>query len=144
MMDGLESVSIGQVCVVTTAMDVTALPPALLRSGRVELWLTTRLPDERGREAILREKLSALPPPICTADIKMLARKSHGLSGAGLKSVVGEGKPLYAHALVTGRECVPAEKFFIRAIDTTLLNRRSHGKRKKRPFGESNYGFPMA
>jgi hypothetical protein len=47
MMDGLESVSIGQVCVVTTAMDVTALPPALLRSGRVELWFTTRLPDER-------------------------------------------------------------------------------------------------
>jgi transitional endoplasmic reticulum ATPase len=144
MMDGLASVSTGQVCVVITAMDATALPPALLRSGRVELWLTTRLPDEQAREMILREKLGALPPPVCAADVKLLARKSHGLSGADLKSVIEEGKLLYAHALVTGRECVPVDRFFIRAIETTLLNRRSYGKRKKLPFGESNYGFPMA
>jgi ATP-dependent 26S proteasome regulatory subunit len=39
MMDGLESASSERVCVVITAMDATTLPPALLRSGRVELWL---------------------------------------------------------------------------------------------------------
>jgi hypothetical protein len=92
---------------------------------------------------ILREKLGALPPPVCAADVKLLARKSRSLSGADLKSVVEEGKLLYAHAVVTGRACVPVDRFFIRAIDTTLLNRRSYGKRKKLPFGESNYGFPM-
>jgi SpoVK/Ycf46/Vps4 family AAA+-type ATPase len=38
-LDGLESESAGRVCVMMTAMDAGALPPALVRSGRVELWL---------------------------------------------------------------------------------------------------------
>jgi SpoVK/Ycf46/Vps4 family AAA+-type ATPase len=42
MMDGLESARAGQVCVMITAMDTVSLPPALLRSGRVELRLHTR------------------------------------------------------------------------------------------------------
>ena len=48
MLDGLESKSAGRVCVMMTAMDVGNLPPALIRSGRIELWLEMRLPDERG------------------------------------------------------------------------------------------------
>ncbi len=39
MLDGLESASAERVCVMMTAMDPGSLPPALLRSGRVELWL---------------------------------------------------------------------------------------------------------
>ncbi len=46
MLDGLESKSAARVCVMMTAMDVGNLPPALVRSGRVELWLEMRLPDE--------------------------------------------------------------------------------------------------
>jgi len=48
MMDGLESASCERVCVMMTAMDTASLPPALLRSGRVELWLCTRLPPAFG------------------------------------------------------------------------------------------------
>ena len=57
MLDGLESVSNCQVCVMLTAMDVGHLPPALIRSGRVELWLEMRLPDEAARTAILEQML---------------------------------------------------------------------------------------
>ena len=39
MLDGLESASAERVCVMMTAMDVGHLPPALIRSGRIELWL---------------------------------------------------------------------------------------------------------
>ena len=39
MLDGLESASAGRVCLMMTAMDVGNLPPALVRSGRIELWL---------------------------------------------------------------------------------------------------------
>jgi len=46
MLDGLESPSAQRVCVTMTAMDPGSLPPALLRSARVELWLETRLPNE--------------------------------------------------------------------------------------------------
>ena len=39
LLDGIESATSGQVCVMMTAMDVGGLPPALIRSGRIELWL---------------------------------------------------------------------------------------------------------
>ena len=51
MIDGLESESAGRVCVMMTAMDVGRLPPALVRSGRVELWLEMKLPDRAGAGA---------------------------------------------------------------------------------------------
>src|SRR5438094_1565052 len=58
MLDGLESESTGRVCLMMTAMDVGNLPPALMRSGRVDLWLETRLPDEAARAAILADLLA--------------------------------------------------------------------------------------
>ena len=56
MLDGIESASAGRVCLMMTAMDVGSLPPALVRSGRIELWLETRLPDEGARIEILRDR----------------------------------------------------------------------------------------
>src|SRR6185369_15274329 len=53
MIDGLESESAGRVCVMMTAMNVAHLPPALVRSGRVELWLEMKLPDAQARTDIL-------------------------------------------------------------------------------------------
>jgi ABC-type phosphate/phosphonate transport system ATPase subunit len=58
MLDGLESASAERVCVIIAAMEAHSLPPAILRSGRIELWLETRLPDAEARAAILSEKLS--------------------------------------------------------------------------------------
>jgi len=55
MLDGLESESAGGVCLMMTAMDVGSLPPALVRSGRIELWLETRLPDQAARLALFRD-----------------------------------------------------------------------------------------
>src|SRR5207248_6172716 len=52
MLDGLESASAARVCVIMTAMNVSSLPPALVRSGRIELWLETKLPDVEARAAI--------------------------------------------------------------------------------------------
>jgi hypothetical protein len=52
LLDGIESDSSGQVCVMMTAMDVGGLPPALIRSGRIELWLETRLPDAMARAQV--------------------------------------------------------------------------------------------
>jgi hypothetical protein len=73
----------------------------------------------------------------------MLARNSHGLSGADLKAVVEEGKLLYAHAVTKGSELAPVERFFLRAIETCLANQRSYERRRALPFGGKNYGFPI-
>src|SRR5205807_3403711 len=49
MLDGLESASAARVCVMMTVMNVSSLPAALVRSGRIELWLETKLPDVEAR-----------------------------------------------------------------------------------------------
>jgi ATP-dependent 26S proteasome regulatory subunit len=128
MLDGLESASCERVCVMMTSMNARALPSALLRSGRVELWLHTRLPDEAARAVILREKLCVLPAPVNGADVDRLARAGHGLSGADLKAVVYEGKLLYARALVRGRAMTAVEDYFLKAIRTCRENRRNAGR----------------
>ena len=76
------------------------------------------------------------------ADVKILARGSSGLSGADLKSVVEEGKLLYAHAVASGKASTPVESFFVRAIETCRSNRRSYCKKRAPAFGVSTYAFP--
>jgi SpoVK/Ycf46/Vps4 family AAA+-type ATPase len=71
MLDGLESASAGRVCVMLTAMDVSNLPPALVRSGRIELWLEMRLPDDAARRAILRQHLAPLPAYLAEVDMSL-------------------------------------------------------------------------
>ena len=85
MLDGLESESAGCVCVMMTAMDVAHLPPALLRSGRIELWLEVRLPDEDARADILRQHLSRLPSAIAAVEVAPLVAATEGFTGADLK-----------------------------------------------------------
>jgi transitional endoplasmic reticulum ATPase len=130
MLDGLESASAERVCVMMTAMDVGSLPEALVRSGRVELWLETRLPDTEARLTILREKLAPLPPPLGAADCSILAPASRGLTGADLKAVVEDAKLLFAHDKAKGRPLRPVEEYFIDAIETLRANRRKHARNK--------------
>jgi SpoVK/Ycf46/Vps4 family AAA+-type ATPase len=142
MLDGLESASAERVCVIITAMDAHSLPPAILRSGRIELWLETRLPDAGARAAILGERLSKAPPPLATADIGAIAEASHGLTGADLMAVVEDGKLLFAHDKATGEAARPVEEYFLEAIATVRANRRNYTRRRPAQFMEAReYGF---
>ncbi|HWZ30253.1 MAG TPA: ATP-binding protein [Bryobacteraceae bacterium] len=136
-LDGLESASAGRVCVMMTAMEPSNLPAAILRSGRVELWLETRLPDQAARSAIFHEKLSALPPPLCLADVDALASASRRLTGADLKSAVEDGKLLFAHDKATGKPTRAPERYFLEAMETIRENRRKYGKRKPAQLTEA-------
>ena len=91
-----QSASAEHVCIMMTAMNAGSLPAAMVRSGRVELWLETRLPDADARAAILSGMLAGLPEPVGAADSRKLAGASHGLTGADLKNIVEDGKLLYA------------------------------------------------
>jgi len=142
MLDGLESASAERVCVIITAMDAHSLPPAILRSGRIELWLETRLPDAAARAAILGERLSKVPLPLAGADIGAIADASHGLTGADLRAVVEDGKLLFAHDRATGLAARAVEEYFLEAIATVRANRRNYTRRRPAPFMESReYGF---
>ncbi len=130
MLDGLESASAERVCVMMTAMDPGSLPEAVLRSGRIELWLETRLPDEEARAEIIRERLSKLPGPLGSADVRSIASSSRGLTGADLKAIVEDAKLLFARDKLTGRKIAPAEEYFLGAIETIRNNRRNYVRKK--------------
>ena len=123
MLDGLESESAGGVCLMLTAMDVGSLPPALVRSGRVELWLETRLPDDTARRAILSDLCSQLPRSMGTIDLDGLSASTTGLSGADLKRVIEDGKLLYAFDRARETDVRDANDYFIEALDTVRANK---------------------
>ncbi|HMD70009.1 MAG TPA: ATP-binding protein [Bryobacteraceae bacterium] len=142
MLDGLESASAGRVCVMMTAMNVNSLPHAMVRSGRVELWLETRLPGCGARADILRAKLAKLPPPIGEADVERLAAASRGLTGADLKAVVEDGKLLYAHDVANRQPQRDVEEYFLEAIGTIRGNQSRFARRRPaRLPGAAAVGF---
>jgi transitional endoplasmic reticulum ATPase len=124
MLDGLESESAGGVCLVLTAMDVGSLPPALVRSGRIELWLETHLPDLEARAAILHDRCAQLPPAMGAVDVGRLAAATEQLSGADLKRVIDDGKLLYAFDRSRGgTEMRPVIEYFLEALETVRANK---------------------
>lgn len=126
MLDGLESESAGRICVMMTAMDVGSLPPALIRSGRVELWLETRYPDSAARAAILTGLIQALPPALAGVDVAALAAATEELTGADLKRLIEDGKILYAYDKSTGRPLGAATDYFLAAVRTVRDNKERY------------------
>jgi len=123
-LDGVDSEGTSGVCVMFTAMDPAKLPPALIRSGRIELWLEMRLPDEAARHEILREILASQPEEMAGADPAVLAAATEGLTGADLKRFVEDGKLLLAGDLARGRPPRPADAYLLEAARTFGESRR--------------------
>ncbi|MGO8670318.1 MAG: AAA family ATPase [Capsulimonadaceae bacterium] len=126
MMDGLESRSAARVCVVMTAMNVGSMPPALVRSGRIELWLETSMPDAAARESILRKNLGSVPPALADLDITRIAGATEDLTGADLKRLVEDGKLLYAYDRATGASIRPSTEYFLCALATVRANKERY------------------
>jgi transitional endoplasmic reticulum ATPase len=132
MLDGLESKSAARVCVMMTAMDVGNLPPALIRSGRVELWLEMSLPDEPARRAILAQLVATLPQVLRGLDLEQLTAAAEGFTGADLKRVIDDGKALYAFDRAAGRSLEPITDYFHAAIETVRANKLRYAKAEAR------------
>jgi transitional endoplasmic reticulum ATPase len=132
MLDGLESEQAGQVCVMMTAMDVGNLPPALLRSGRIELWLEMRLPDPEARELILREHCENLPAAIGPVDFPVVATAAEGFTGADLKRLVGDAKLLVAYDASQGGSNRPTTEYFLQAIEEVRRNKERYAQAEAR------------
>ena len=141
VLDGLESASSERVCVMMTAMNPGCLPAAILRSGRVELWLETRLPDAAAREQILRDRLAGIDP-FADADLPRIAEFARGLTGADLKAVVEDAKLEFAHDISTGSPTRAPEDYFAGAIEEVRANHRNYGRsRTVRPGEPQKIGF---
>jgi transitional endoplasmic reticulum ATPase len=128
MLDGLESESSSAVCVMLTAMNVGSLPPALVRSGRIELWLTTTLPEAAARLAILRDCVARAPEPIKSAQLELLVEQSDGLTGADLQRVVNDAKLLYGYDRHRQQAPKSAEEYLAEAIQAVREQQASHSR----------------
>jgi hypothetical protein len=126
MLDGLESKSAGRVCVMMTAMDVGNLPPALVRSGRIELWLEMRLPNDEARAGILSQQLNAAPAPLGEAAVDRLVSATGDFTGADLKRTVDDGKALYAFDLVGGAPVKPPTEYFLAAAQAVRTSKERY------------------
>jgi SpoVK/Ycf46/Vps4 family AAA+-type ATPase len=126
LLDGLESETAGRVCIMMTAMNLSNIPPALVRSGRIELWLETSLPDEAARSEILGSHLSQLPEALANAEVAQLVPVTEGMTGADLKRLIEDGKNLYAYDLVRANSLKPATEYFLAAVETVMSNKERY------------------
>jgi predicted AAA+ superfamily ATPase len=141
LLDGLESASSGRVCVMMTAMDIAHLPPALIRSGRIELWLEMRLPDEAARAAILQQCLAPVAPALGPVDFARIATVTDGFTGADLKRLFEDGKNLLAADKAQGRPLQPTLAYFLTAVEAVRASKahyaqadaRARSQRPRRP-----------
>jgi ATP-dependent 26S proteasome regulatory subunit len=126
MIDGLESESAGRVCVMMTAMNVAHLPPALVRSGRVELWLEMKLPVPEARAAILSDHLKNLPEELRGVSLERLVSASEGFTGADLKRLVEDGKAIYAYDKSRAADLLTITDYFVHAARAVKENKEHY------------------
>jgi ATP-dependent 26S proteasome regulatory subunit len=115
-----------------TAKEVGHQPPPLLRSGRVELWLEMRLPDEAARAAILGAHLAGLPAVLGAVDVSRLAAGTAGFTGADLKRLAEDGKLLLARDKARRQPLRPPTDYFLEAIATVSANKRRYADAEAR------------
>ncbi len=124
-MDGFEP-NIGVIILAATNRP-EILDPALLRPGRFDRQVVLDAPDARGREAIL--KVHSRNKPLANdVDLKSIALRTPGFSGADLANVVNEA------ALLAARE--GAKKISQRHFEEAVEKVMAGPERKSRRIGE--------
>jgi ATP-dependent 26S proteasome regulatory subunit len=87
LLDGMEER--GRVIVIGTTNRLEAVDPAIKRPGRFDYHIQVPLPNEMGREAILRLHLSRLRC-VQRLDVAQIVASTPGWSGAELKAIITE------------------------------------------------------
>jgi SpoVK/Ycf46/Vps4 family AAA+-type ATPase len=140
MLDGLESKSSSRVCVIMTAMAIKHIPPALIRSGRVELWLETRYPDAAARAHLIDAMTRELPSELLPVDCERVAEASEHCSAADLKRLLNDAKNRVAWEKFHNRPAPDLTAAFLESIEgfrslksKYLDDRREHDRNGDRP-----------
>jgi ATP-dependent 26S proteasome regulatory subunit len=132
MLDGLESASAGRVCVMMTAMDIAHLPPALIRSGRIELWLEMKLPDAAARRNIMANLLAKTPNLRQQINFDSLQEATDGFTGADLKRLVDDGKILVAADKARAVPLQDITTYFQKAAEAVRANKHQYAAAEER------------
>ncbi len=132
MLDGLESNSASSVCVIMTAMDLGNIPPALVRSGRIELWLEMKLPDRPSRQklmiALMKEHVRVEGEDAWNT----IMDATEGFSGADLKRLVQDAKLKLAVDRHKQNTEMPFEHYLCAAARTIEVSRVEYANSAQR------------
>lgn len=123
MLDGLETKTAGNVTVIITAMDPNRVPQPLLRSGRIELWLETRLPDASVRHEILDDALQGLPDALLGYNADLVIPQTEGFSAADMKRLAADAKALHARYILRGGEAGTIDDYLHKAAEALAKNK---------------------
>jgi AAA+ superfamily predicted ATPase len=124
LLDGIEGDRANKVCVMMTAMDPRKIPDAVLRSGRVELWLGTRTPDADARARIIRKWMPATLPKLDRADYAHLSAITQGCTPADLRRLAEDARSIHAFDTVKAHPLQSAQDYYERAVQINLESRR--------------------
>lgn len=117
-LDGLHTEKDADVCVVMTAMEISHLPSALLRSGRIELWLEVKLPERAARLEILQVRCDELRAKFGNFSLDAIADITDSFSGADLRRLVDDAKNLIGHQLLTDGASIDVVDRMLEAAET--------------------------
>jgi transitional endoplasmic reticulum ATPase len=123
MLDGLESEGTARVCVMMTAMNLSHLPPALVRSGRVELWLEMKLPDADARRRILENQMQGLPAELSGCDKQRVLAATEGFTGADMKRLAEDAKGFFAFDRASKAPLREATEYYLEAATGVRENK---------------------
>jgi transitional endoplasmic reticulum ATPase len=149
MIDGLESESNAQITVMMTAMNLGDLPTALVRSGRVELWLEMRLPDDAARRILLDRESATLPDVLRGTVGEAVIAATAGLTGADLKACVTDAKSLYAFDVKDRKPSRTLDEYLLEAAGFIRSNKEKHAaalamaQLKPAEFGSEAISYAM-
>src|SRR5688572_15398786 len=99
-------------------------PPALIRSGRMELWLEMKLPDPEARTQILTRHVAEMPQELQKLDIAALIAATEGFTGADLKRLLEDGKAIYAYDKSRQVDLKEPTHYFLKAVEGVLENKQ--------------------
>jgi transitional endoplasmic reticulum ATPase len=128
MLDGLESKSASDVCVMMTAMDLGNIPPALVRSGRIELWLEMRLPDDASRRRLMEQLFEDKVRVDAEGFWPEILSATDGFSGADLKRLVQDAKLQMAIDMTRARDRVAFHQYLLRAASVISNSRLAYAR----------------
>jgi transitional endoplasmic reticulum ATPase len=123
LLDGLETKSASQVCVMMTVMDPVHVPDALLRSGRVELWLETQAPNAPTRAAMFARWQAQELPDHDAIDYDALAAASPGFTPADIRRVMADARLFLAQDRKSGRPDRSGTEYAMQAIEAVIAMR---------------------
>lgn len=118
--------------VMMTAMDLGNIPPALVRSGRIELWLEMKLPDAANRSRLIQQLMADKVHLHSQHAWPAIVDATDGFSGADLKRLVQDAKLNLAVDMTRGREVQVFEIYLLRSAIAVKLSRTAYAQSAKR------------